>query len=461
MYSITEKTMKRRFWNCVALVLLRPHLFCVGSKELENEATDLSSTLSTGRKIPLVGMGVGNLQHELIEGVISSDLKDMEVRLIDTAAASRNERLIAQATSQFRSKTIRTGGGSGDNANDDIHVITKVWYTHLGYERTKISVAESLTKLSEDPKLKVHILLHWPRCNDDIPWMKCEEEEGQLPEYIRNAGPPPHLDKANAWKESWRALEDIYITDQERRSHDNYSSNMPSIESIGVSNFEMEDMQELIRDSRIKPSIYQGNLWIALHNPDLFQLLHDHNILFQAYNVMNGALQRRNQAPNAFSVLSKIAKLVSLKLENKKITEAMVVVAWLAQEGISVIPRSSSNNHQRENSPLSISVMPRLSYENKVQIRDAVSALMRGEDLQVEATFHNRSSGPIMIHWLNPKTGEETPVTSHVHPGTEDTIQTHPGHVFVAYDKERKARNEFRVSAFYGERETFSVGDEL
>lgn len=304
--------------------------------------------------------------------------------------------------------------------------------------------------------------------------MECEKEEGNLPEYVKDAGPPPHLDKTNAWKNSWRALEDMYMEHEERRINDtkNSISGGPYLESIGVSNFELEDMKSLIETCRIKPSLYQGNLWIVMFNPYLMTLLRENRVVFQAYNIMNGALQRKSVAPRAFSLLTKVANNLSAGIEdgdgNEKhqmaITESMVLISWLVQDGIAVIPRASSSEHQLENSPLSIGSVPQLSGHDREDIKSALSALMRGEDLnvakQVEATFHNvLSSGPILIHWSDSTTGAEIPVTDEIHPGNSHTIYTHPGHTFVVYDQ-RQLRREFVVTASYGEIEHFSV-DEL
>ena len=184
----------------------------------ENLAGDFP--LKSGVSIPLVGMGIGNLAHGNIPRAVRDQLAS-GVRLIDTAHASNNERILADAISDFDRSgggggggSLRSGGGRGDgNGNDDdpIHVVTKVWYTHLGYERTKLSVMESLRELQlpagSGRRILVHLLLHWPRCNDAISWMHCEEEEEKLPQSVKDVGPPPHLDKDNAFKESWRALE--------------------------------------------------------------------------------------------------------------------------------------------------------------------------------------------------------------------------------------------------------------
>jgi diketogulonate reductase-like aldo/keto reductase len=130
---------------------------------------------------------------------------DVDIRLVDTAHASRNEGILAKAivdsdTSRQAgaNNNKRTRGSSGNNIENPppIHVVTKVWYTHLGYERTKRSVEESLKALQavNTRQVYVHMLLHWPRCNDDIPWMNCDEEENNLPQYVKDVGPAPHLE---------------------------------------------------------------------------------------------------------------------------------------------------------------------------------------------------------------------------------------------------------------------------
>lgn len=470
--------------------------------------------LSNGNSIPLIGIGVGNLPRHLVDNVVMSSL-NMGFRLVDTARASKNEHVIARSVAKHSFKV----GSSLDipapetsfpkivvDDRGPIHIITKVWYTHLGYERTRISVQESMEEITSAVTsflmesvdslkqgmnvegvsavdIRLHVLLHWPRCNEKISWMRCQEEEEALPQYVKDAGPPPHLDKKNAWKGSWRALEDLYL-DQERmnvtnscQGHDGNDS-VPchiTLESIGVSNFEYEDMKELLMDCRVKPSMYQGNVWIVMHNTALLKLLKENDVLFQAYNVMHGALQRRNDAPIAFSVLTEIGKQLtrtSTSLMDSttrqqyqpptgRISEAMVIMAWLVQEGISIIPRASSSEHQIENSPFSMESVPKLTREEKEQVKAAVSALMRGDDIKVEATFQNKFNVPIQIHWSNGKTGEESPVTQPIEPGEASTIQTHPGHMFVAYDEGRNWRKEFQVTVGYGKKEHFTVMDEL
>lgn len=429
------------------------------------KAADATNVLSNGRDIPLIGMGIGNLPSDRIDEVVSFNLQ-LGSRLVDTARASRNESMLSKAIDKHFEGAADKMDGSEDNV---VHVVTKVWYTHLGYERTKIAVGESLRDLTMNQNVdtRVHILLHWPRCDDNIAWMNCEKEERRLPKYVQEAGPPPHLNKDTAWQDSWKALEDLYAEDRNNREAN--MGRRPIIESIGISNFDWNDMVSLLDICRIKPLIYQGNVWKVFHDPRMMNLLNENNILFQAYNIMNGVHHRKSSAPNAFAVLSRIAAHLSRtrqelhddqRLETK-VTEGMVIMAWLVQQGISVVPRASSNTHQVENSPSSIISLPRMSSEEIETVKNAMSALMKGEDVKVKAVFHNEFMRSIQLHWMNQVTGEEVPVTDQVLPGVTLTIDSHPGHTFVAYCSMKKLRKEYEVTAEYGNSDHFFIHGEL
>ena len=145
------------FWLLAIVVV--PVIMAGRSHVIITEDDVLWTTLSDGSKFPLVGLGVGNLQHDLIADQITTAVQtDKKMFLFDTAHASDNEAV------------VRDGIVKGleayypDDKTRQIHVVTKVWYTHLGYERTKLSVKASLENLNH-PNIKVHILIHWPRCN--------------------------------------------------------------------------------------------------------------------------------------------------------------------------------------------------------------------------------------------------------------------------------------------------------
>ena len=161
----------------------------------EEAAVVADFELSNGLAWPGVGLGIGNLAHRLIPSVVAGGVDAFGYRLVDTAMASNNEHLLQETL-----RRLEKGG--------EVLVVTKVWYTHLGYGRTKIAVEESLRNLGSGTR--VAMLLHWPRCRDDVEWMRCSEEEEDVELRYKRAGPAPHLDREDAWVGSWRALEEFY-----------------------------------------------------------------------------------------------------------------------------------------------------------------------------------------------------------------------------------------------------------
>ena len=420
-------------------------------------------TLNNGKRLPLVGLGVGNLQHELIHDVVEEAVGGLGVRFIDTAMASNNERLVVDA--------LPTGGAGV------VGVQTKVWYTNLGYERTVRAVLQSLHDIYDSrhhshhprlpiaaavlnshpdglfdpivpygdaeaddhagagggqPQINVTVLLHWPRCNDDIPWMHCEAEEQAVPDHVKrlDGGVPPHArrDQDEAWQESWRALEDLY------------GDGSGPIANIGVSNFDAREMILLLQrhpseeageeravsgedgsvsgwqGSRVVPQLVQGNLWSALYNPDLMRVLQSGGgddgsdgsdgseggsggggakVVFQAYNVMNGVIANAERAPLAALLLSEIARDIAKpdrrfhggsgdasedSAGEEPPAPSSVLLKWLTSEGVAVIPRASSAAHLALNSPAAIAAVPDLSRRQALLVADAARALLRGDD---------------------------------------------------------------------------------
>jgi len=310
-------------------------------------------------------------------------------------------------------------------------------------------VRESLANLKafqSGQYVRVHILLHWPRCNNEISWMDCEGEEERLPQHVKDAGPPPHLDPENAWKGSWKAMEELYADDELRQ-----------IESIGVSNFGHEDFKALIEECEIVPHIIQGNVWSLMFDPWLVNMVRENKVIFQAYNVMNGIVKRGDVAPNAYQLLRNIGEDLG------PFTVAQTVLAWLVQQDVSVIPRASSLSHQDDNSPYWLSSVPTLSDEEKEEIERAVKALLKGEDVEapdsVLATVTNSLDSAITIFFVDEE-GEE--VLAHedpVEPGDSIQLNTHPGHVFVAYNDDRSFEMVLEVDAEYGQRQHLEVAE--
>lgn len=406
-----------------------------------------TTTLSNGKTLPLVGVGLGSSEPSLVVPTIFHGLRDdKKIRLIDTAQSADNEGLIAAG--------ILSGIDSMAGYNNEkltVHVVTKVWYTHLGYARTKLAVKKTFNNFASvlaDKRvdLKIHVLLHWPRCYDNVDWMDCEGEESSLDEEIRSAGPNPGLNP-HSWKESWKALEDIYSTQEY------------PVESIGVSNFQITDLQEFELFAKIQPHMLQINMWSLFYDPTVIDYCQTHNILVQVFNVMGLVKDGAQTSPHAYHHLEKIASDLSTD-QQKELTPAQAILAWLIQHGISVIPRTTNINrlHERlsENSAVTLTSIPELSDYQVETVAHAMESFLGGEDLEedmnVMVTFEAKSRD-LMLYWQRPD-GSEVHV-AYIPQGTTFNETTLPKHNYKVYDAQNKESFvEYRVQARFGEHET-------
>lgn len=438
-----------------ALLLCPPcrgetNLFSGYAKKKDGLIDDVPTVaLSNEKDFPLVGLGVGNLQRNRVENMIYEGLKgEHKIRLIDTAHSSGNEKEVAKGISTGVKRFKDT-----DKIDDrvQVHVMTKVWYTHLGYERTKISVRESMDALGKaikDPNvdLKVHFLIHWPRCYEGVEWMNCEQEENDLPDAVKKSGPSPLLNKENAWKESWKALEDMYN-----------SGDYPAMAGIGVSNFSGDEINELINTARVQPHIVQMNVWSLLNDPHLVDVCNLNNVKIQVFNVMNGILGNALSTPHAhhhlLMVVNQIHKNASEQINNVKV--AQVVLKWLVQFGISIIPRTSNLDRLTENSAVSLSHIPDLSEDQLETVAHAVEAMLSGKDLEedvhVKVTFHAKNQDMFLYYFPGPSEETEKQIT-YIGKGDSFEESTHPRHTFRLYNAyDPDVYHDYTVDGNYGD----------
>lgn len=447
--SLRVQLLLLLLWNLTVLIHGQNNLFSGFRKNKDGMLEDvpLTTKLSNDREIPLVGMGVGNLGHNRIEHMIYEGLKsENQIRLIDTAHASMNEKLVAKGFVSGVQRLVQEDPKNNNDARIQVHVVTKIWYTYLGYERTKISVQESLEDLSEairDPRvdLKVHFLLHWPRCYDTISWMNCEEEEENLPVHVKKAGSPPHLDKERAWKESWRALEDMY-------NNGDYSS---LIASIGVSNFNNKDMEALLDVARVMPHLTQINVWSLIFDQDLVELCNRGNIHIQVYNVMNGIVGNAFKMPHAHHHLLAVAN--ALHHPSEAVTGAQVILKWLVQFDMAIIPRTSDSGRLHENSAMALSQISNMTEPQLQAVTSIAEAMLDGQDMEedvfVTVTF-TATNEDMFVYFLPNE--DSLQQIAYIEKGDSFQDKSHPHHKFRIFHATNPDRyHDYQVQGKYGD----------
>ncbi|MEQ7049663.1 aldo/keto reductase [Paenibacillaceae sp. P-4] len=240
-------------------------------------------TLHNGVKMPWFGLGVFKVNDgsEVVDSVAAA-IKN-GYRSIDTAAIYGNEEGVGQG--------IQIGLKEAGIAREDLFITSKVWNADLGYEATLAAYDESLKKLGL--KYLDLYLIHWP-------------VEGKI-------------------KDAWRALETLYKAGR--------------VKAIGVSNFHIHHLQDLMKDAEIKPMIDQVEFHPRLTQQELREYCMEQGIQFEAWSpLMQGQLLDQ---PELQEIASKHGKSV-----------AQVILRWDLQHGVITIPKSIKEHRIVENASI-------------------------------------------------------------------------------------------------------------
>jgi len=239
-----------------------------------------TATLHNGVKMPWFGLGVFKVEEgpELVNAVKTAIKHGY--RSIDTAAIYENEVGVGQG--------IREAIQEANISREDLFVTSKVWNSDLGYESTIAAYEASLNKLGLE-YLDLY-LIHWP--------------------------------VAGKYKEAWKALESLY---KEGR-----------VKAIGVSNFHIHHLEDLMEDAEIKPMVNQVEYHPRLTQKELQAFCRKHGIQLEAWSpLMQGQL-----------LDNEILKEIANKY-NKSV--AQVILRWDLQNGVVTIPKSTKEHRIIEN----------------------------------------------------------------------------------------------------------------
>eukprot|EP01125_Pyxidicula_operculata_P012244 TRINITY_DN4016_c0_g2_i1.p1 TRINITY_DN4016_c0_g2~~TRINITY_DN4016_c0_g2_i1.p1 ORF type:complete len:798 (-),score=150.84 TRINITY_DN4016_c0_g2_i1:59-2368(-) len=272
------------------------------------------TVLSNGLHIPMTGIGTGGLNEDSVVRVVSDALR-AGYRMIDTASAYNNEMAIGSVLKNYRIPDKKS-----KHLKNSIFIITKVWPTNLGFKQTIQSIEKSLIDLDR-PTVDL-ALLHWPSCIPEFTWMDCSRASN------------------GTWQESWRAMEKLYSEGK--------------LLSIGVSNFDLTQLNELVQISSIPPHVLQN--WMdpvqyrtRPENSKILIYCLDNHIHFQSYsplvNIFGKDLTNMN-IDGDYLHLKEIVTPISQGLHRPV---SQVILKWFIQLGLGVIVRSTSIDHMISN----------------------------------------------------------------------------------------------------------------
>jgi len=235
--------------------------------------------LNNGLKMPWLGFGVHRINDgQDVEQAVRTAL-EIGYRSLDTATVYGNERGVG--------KTIRESG----IPREDIFLTTKVWNDDQRENRILAAFEESLERL-ETEYVDLY-LVHWP--------------------------------VKGCYQETWKAMEEIYQSGR--------------VKAIGVSNFQVHHLEDILRDSQIVPVVNQIEFHPLLVQPELLKFCQEHKIQVEAWSPLV-----EGQIVNVSSV-QKIA-------EKYDKTPAQIALRWDLQHEVVTIPKSVHANRIAENAQI-------------------------------------------------------------------------------------------------------------
>lgn len=243
--------------------------------------------LENGVAIPKLGFGTWMIDNEQAASYVREAIQ-VGYRHIDTAQAYGNEEGVGEG--------IRTS----EIDRKDLFLTTKLAAEIKEYNQAVQAIDESLRKLSID--YIDLMIIHSPK-----PWAVFQEDD--------------HYFEGNI--DAWRALEAAY---QEGK-----------IRAIGVSNFEVIDLENLLKNSQVKPMVNQILAHIG-HTPfEVIDYSQKHGLIVEAYSpIAHGEMLKS-------TTIATIAKKYQVSI-------SQLAIRYCLQLNLLPLPKTQNSDHMKNNS---------------------------------------------------------------------------------------------------------------
>lgn len=267
---------------------------------------------NNGVSIPIVGLGTwqappdGSL-YKAVRGAI-----DAGYRHIDCAYAYENEEEVGKA--------INDAISEGTVKREDLFITSKLWLCFFRRDRAQLCVKKILSKLNT-PYLDL-CLVHWPMSFGD-------SDTDLLPVGADGKVIAGTID----YLEAWQGLEDCV--------------NAGLIKSIGISNFNTQQIERLLGAATIKPVTNQVEIHPYLAQVQLKKFCDEKGITLTAYSPLGNPGSQVNTGSDKDRLLKDV--VVNRLADKYKKSPGQILLKFQAQRGIIVIPKSVSVDRIQSN----------------------------------------------------------------------------------------------------------------
>ena len=251
-------------------------------------------TLNNGIKIPQLGLGTWFIEDGKVADAVKA-AADLGYRHFDTAQAYGNERGVGEG--------IRTCG----IPREELFVVSKVAAEHKTYEDAKASIDKTLSDMGLD--YLDMMIIHSPQ-----PWVMVNQSDDRCVEGNRAA---------------WKALEEAYKDGK--------------LKAIGVSNFQITDLESLMETCEIKPMVNQILLHISNTPLELVEYCQKNQIAVEAYSpIAHGEILHQPE--------------IAAMAEKYGVSVPQLCIRYTLQLGTISLPKTANPDHMKTNAEVDFEI---------------------------------------------------------------------------------------------------------
>ena len=272
-------------------------------------------TLSTGEKIPCIGMGTFGSDRFTPEQVSSAVAGAIRVgyRLFDCASVYGNEDLIGQVFEQAMKEGIVK--------REEFFVASKVWNDMHGKGDVLLSCAKSLRDLRLD--YLDFYFVHWPFPNYHAPF--CDGDS-------RNPDSKPF--SVDEFMSTWRQMEHLY--------------DMGLVRNLGMSSMTIPKLEAVLPLCRIQPTVIEMELHPCFQQPELYDYVISKGIQPIGFCPIGSPTRPdRDMTPDDIADIQ-VPEVVEIA-KRHQVHPAVICLKWAVQRGTLPIPFSIHENEYVSN----------------------------------------------------------------------------------------------------------------
>ncbi|MCU4165489.1 aldo/keto reductase [Carboxylicivirga caseinilyticus] len=310
-------------------------------------------TFHNNDQMPILGLGTWKSKKGEVYTAVKEAIKT-GYRHIDCAAIYMNEKEIGNA--------IKECIEEGIVKREDLWITSKLWNN----SHAKDAVIPALKKTLSDLQLDYLdlYLIHWP-----IPFKPQVFSAMRAEHYLSLEEMPI--------SETWQGMESAVEQGLTR--------------NIGVSNFSIKKLEDLISNSTIKPAVNQVEINPYFQQDAMLEFCNANNVYLTAYAPLGSSDRPAGMKGKDEPVLFEDPILNELA-GKKGLSVAQIILAWIRQRGISVIPKSVNPDRLKQN----------LESVN-IELSDEDMALIKGINKNrrfIDGSFWEVPGGPYTVQNL-------------------------------------------------------------